>query len=309
MERIARTTDDITAGPLEARIQSIRNMLMQEHGDPPTAATLPYERFKDWRTNLRTRTQNMDPVPGRFRNQVYESATGAMEDTAARGGMNVQDVRNIQGRTRAVEGAGGVLDEAAAFTERTPQGAYDYLLPGGSGAPARLQTFEALGLGDPRANTVMGNYIADTVRGTLGNNAPGAYNFSQWVRQLPEAARDVILGPQRGRTEDIATLARSLHTPTVQGGATNMVRSALEGGPTGSVGGALGAGAAAASSGVIPPWLAAAVGYAGPRAYYATRRGILNSDAARRGMLGQAARAPSIEELAATISSLGDAAR
>jgi hypothetical protein len=79
--------------------------------DPNAPLTVPYEQFKDWRTALGRRMQGLDPVPGRFSNQIYDEATGAMRNTATAQGVHPQEFNLAQEITRNQMRAGDIQEQ------------------------------------------------------------------------------------------------------------------------------------------------------------------------------------------------------
>lgn len=119
--RILNQTDPGTAAPIVSRMGHIRDMVeqsrlvdaMQRGGvpDPNAPLTVPYEQFKDWRTGLGRRMQNLDPVPGRFSGQVYDAATEAMRNTATQAGVHPQEFTLAQDITRNQARAGNIQEQ------------------------------------------------------------------------------------------------------------------------------------------------------------------------------------------------------
>jgi hypothetical protein len=108
--RILNQTDPASAAPISTRMGHLTEMAersrlmdaVQRGGtpDPNAPLTVPYEQFKDWRTSLGRRMQNLDPVPGRFSGQIYDEATGAMRNTATQAGVHPQEFQLAQDVTR-----------------------------------------------------------------------------------------------------------------------------------------------------------------------------------------------------------------
>lgn len=110
--RILNQTDPGTAAPVVSRMGHLRDMIEQARlrdaaarggaGDPNATVplTVPYEQFKDWRTGLGRRMQNLDPVPGRFSGQIYDEATQAMRNAATEAGVHPQEFNLAQDVTR-----------------------------------------------------------------------------------------------------------------------------------------------------------------------------------------------------------------
>ena len=217
MENIRTRTDPASYRPIEQRINDLRLMLEQTHGSPPGATTLPYERVKDFRTSVGRRMQGMDPVPGRFAGDIYESTTGAMQDAAARRGVTRAEFDAAMAPTRALEGPGGVREVLGGLAEAEPSAAYSRMLPGGARNPERVQNLVRLAQGDPRLESIFGNYIQLLNEKTLGAQGRGASqgpaNFARTVdpANMDPTFLDTVAGPQAPVLRDVATLAGS-HT-------------------------------------------------------------------------------------------------
>ena len=119
--RILNQTDPGTAAPIVSRMGHLRDMAeqsrlldtMQRGGtpDPNAPLTVPYEQFKDWRTALGRRMQNLDPVPGRFSGQIYDEATQAMRNAATEAGVHPQEFSLAQDITRNQMRAGDIQEQ------------------------------------------------------------------------------------------------------------------------------------------------------------------------------------------------------
>ena len=119
--RILNQTDPGSAAPVATRMGHIRDMAeqyrtldtLQRGGpvDPNAPLAVPYEQFKDWRTALGRRMQNLDPVPGRFANQIYEDATTAMRDAATARGVHPQEFALAQDITKGQMRAGDIQEQ------------------------------------------------------------------------------------------------------------------------------------------------------------------------------------------------------
>jgi hypothetical protein len=100
MERVRSTTDPGTYAPIDARVEYLRQMLPRDPQGNVTGSTVDYQRFKDWRSGLGRRMNNLDPIPGRFSGGIYDAATGAMRDTATAAGVHPQEFALAQDITR-----------------------------------------------------------------------------------------------------------------------------------------------------------------------------------------------------------------
>jgi hypothetical protein len=304
MDDIRNRTDPGTFRPIDRRIEDLRAMLPRDELGNVTSTRAPYEQVKDWRTNLRTHSQNADPVPGRYVGEINDATTAAMQDAATSSGVPVQDFRNVQARTRAVEGPGGVVETLEPMAGREGSTAYNYLLPGGESNPARLRSFQALAGSDPRTPQVFGNYMQHTVGETLGNQmAPSSRQFANRVQSMdPEAAR-IIMGPQEQAFRDAAGLARAFDYRT---NANGLGRTT--GGLTGGLGKAYMLGEVGSAIGSVfgnsGERAGRAIAMAAPTAIRAIRERLMQGEVARRGFTGQplSGQPTSINDLLARIS-------
>lgn len=287
LENIRQRTDPETFAPIDRRVAALRQMLPVDEEGNIVATDVPYERLKDWRTNLRMRGANLDPVPQRYAGEIYNAATGSMGAAAEAAGVPRQDFLNTQQQTRAVEGPGGFNEALRAISDRDPKAAYNYLLRGGEQNPERLTYFDAATRGDPRTGAIMGSHLRRIIDETLRKNAPGAFNLAERVQTMhPSALETIAGGPQAAQqVQDVATAARAYHRPTTQGGAGKMVSDVASRAAEHGVS-ALGGGAVGHALG-LPWYLTAPVGYLGPHAIDRARASMLLSPSARAGLLGQ----------------------
>lgn len=103
MQRVIRSTDPQTAGPIQARIDHLQEMMPRirnSQGQLVPIPVVPYEQFKDWRTNLRAKTATLDGISGRFHDQIYDTATDAMRNTAQANGVHPDEFNVAQQITR-----------------------------------------------------------------------------------------------------------------------------------------------------------------------------------------------------------------
>ncbi|UQD96112.1 hypothetical protein [Bradyrhizobium japonicum] len=216
MEDIRRRTDPGTAAPIDARLGTLRRMLPVDDEGNVVSTAVPYERLKDWRTNLRERSQNYDAVPSRFAGEIYDETTGAMRGAAESAGVPTDYFDNVQSRTRGIMGPEGPFEQLGQVADSEPTQAYNYLR-GGEQNPQRLRLLQATG--NPELDRISGDYVRQLGNQTLGTGgARGPINFAnRWEGMHPEA-RDVIGGRQVPDINDVATLARSFDYPTSQTG-------------------------------------------------------------------------------------------
>ena len=306
MEAIRQRTDPGTAQPIDARMGTLRQMLPRDPEGNVISSEVPYERLKDWRTNLRERSQNYDPVPGRFAGQIYDATTGAMRDAAESSGVSPQMFDNVQARTRGIMGEGGPHGQLDQLAGSEPTTAFNFLR-GGEQNPARLRMLQANT--GPAMDRISGDYVRQLGGQTLNTQgARGPINFAnRWEGIHPEA-RDVIGGRQAPDINDVASLARSFDYPTSQTGLGRTVGPMAHGAArtiTGSeIGGALGH-----ATGIPYASEIGRVAGAYLQSPIAALRGrILQGDTARNALAGGAAPPTmSISDLATALNAAGNA--
>jgi len=215
MERIRNQTDPGTAAPIDARVNTMRQMLPRDPEGNIISTDVPYERVKDWRTNLRERSQGYDAVPGRFASQIYDETTGAMRDAGASQGVPPGYFDTVQGRTARLTGEGGPVQTLEPISDvRDPMAAYQYVRQGEQ-APGNLRTLEATG--NPAVGGALGDYIRMMANNTINTaNSRGPVNFANRWEGMTQGARDVFGGPQQPALNDAATLARAYDYPPNQ---------------------------------------------------------------------------------------------
>lgn len=216
MESIRNRTDPGTAAPIDARTDTLRQMLPRDPEGNVTSTNVPYERVKDWRTNLRERSQNYDPVPGRYSGEIYDATTGAMRDAGTSQGVPPGFFDRVQGRTRAAMGPGGPHEQLDKVANSEPSTAFNFLR-GGEQNPQRLRMLEATG--NPMLDSVFGDYLRRLGNNTIGTaGARGPANLATSIERMHPEALDVIGGRQAPDIRDVAGLARSFDYPTSQTG-------------------------------------------------------------------------------------------
>jgi hypothetical protein len=216
MENIRNRTDPGTAAPIDARLNTMRQMLPLDPEGNVISTNVPYERVKDWRTGLRERSQGYDAVPGRFATEIYDATTGAMRDAGESQGVPGGYFDTVQGRTARIMGEGGPHEQLSGVGAGEPTKAFGYLKAGEQN-PERLRTLQ--NTGSPDMDRVFGDYLRLIGNQTLGQNgARGPINFADRIDRMHPEALDVIAGPQRQPVTDISTLARSFDYPTSQTG-------------------------------------------------------------------------------------------
>lgn len=246
-------------------------------------ATVPYEALAKWRTDLRRSFEQ-----GRYprATELYDPATDAMRTGASQAGVPRARFDETQSFTRDVEGQGGLVERMDPYTSREPNAAYNWTLEGGLNNPERLSTFATETAGDPRQNRVFGNYLQQKVGETLGTRgAQAPRQFADIIQGADPGAIGTIAGPQAGRLQDLATLARGINTPTSASGLTRQA-----GGIGNTLGGKfLGSEVLGQAAGWLDPMLAPAgraLGWMARPALDAINQRILQSQAAKRGMTG-----------------------
>jgi hypothetical protein len=309
MEQIRQRTDPGTAAPIDARTDTLRQMLPRDPEGNVISTNVPYERVKDWRTALRERSQNYDPVPGRYAGQIYDATTGAMRDAGASQGVPPGYFDTVQGRTRAAMGEGGPHEQLTKIAESEPSSAYSYL-KGGEQNPERLRLLQ--NTGNPAMDSVFGDYLRMIGNNTINTGAaPGPRQLATRVERMPPEALDVIGGPQRQNITDIAGLARAIDIPPSGNGLGRVVGGITRGVPGTLTAGELGA-EAGRHTGIPGGTMAGRVaGYSlGPALRYLQAR-ILQSDTARNALAG-GARPPgssmNVSDLVAAIDAANAAA-
>jgi hypothetical protein len=190
--------------------------------DATGSPTVKYGLLRQWRSDLgRSFEQGKYPAATA---QLYEPATNAMGNAAARAGVSPQEFMDIQSRYRNAMGEPqpGVPNYRAltdiAGKEESP--AYNYL-HGGANNPSRLVMLE--GTRHPQLPATFGDYLRMIGNQTLGKgDARGPINFADRVSapKMDPAALDVIAGPQAPDVRDIASVARATNYPTSQTGLT-----------------------------------------------------------------------------------------
>jgi hypothetical protein len=246
-------------------------------------ATVPYGALKGWRSDLgRSFEQGNQP---RAR-ELYDPATRAMAGAAADAGVPRGDFNAVQSFTRGVEGPGGLVERLAPY-EKEPGAAYNYTLEGGLKNPERLETFATETAGDPRQERVFGNYLQHKLGDpVVGGTAQGANTIAKFVENADPRALATIAGPQLSRVQDLATLARGVDVPTGQRGlgtsvagvGTPLVNKVLGSELLGQIGGAI--------DPILAP-IGRGIGWVAGPALNAIQQRMMQSDAAKRGLLGQ----------------------
>jgi hypothetical protein len=308
MERIRGQTDPGTAAPIDARVNTMRQMLPTDPEGNVIGTNVPYERVKDWRTNLRERSQNADPVPGRFASQIYDEATGAMRGAGESQGVPGHFFDTVQGRTARIMGEGGPHEQLSAVAEREPSSAYQYL-KGGETNPQRLRVMQATG--NPAMDRIFGDYLRMIGNDTFNNpnqSAAGPRQYATRIESMHPEALDVIAGPQgpgtpREGIADTATLARALNYPTSGAGLTKATGGVADNAVRTMVGsealGHLGASSGIPGGGSVGRVLGAGII---PGVNYLRARGLEGRTAINAMSGGAAPPVMSIQDLAAALT-------
>jgi len=280
------------------------------HGNPVIGpnTTVPYELVKQWRTEL---GQSFDQGRIPRNRELYDPATRAMADTATQAGVPPGEFNRVQQFTRGVEGEGGLAERLAPFDKESGS-AHDYVLgDAGLRRPERLETFATETAGDPRQGSIFGSRLQQEARDTLGpsGGAQGPKKFAEFTENTDPRALSTLAGPQLPRLQDLGTLSRAIDTPTnvrglstsVAGVGNPLVNKVLGSEILGQVGQA------------IDPLLAApfrGIAYlAGPTLRHIQNR-ILQSDAAKRGLLGQPmTHRMTLDDLIRTLNVIGQSQR
>jgi hypothetical protein len=275
------------------------------HGNPVIGpnSTVPYGLLKQWRTEL---GQSFDQGRIPRNRELYGPATDAMADAASSTGIPRGEFNRVQEFTRGVEGEGGLADRLAPY-DKEPQAAYNYTLEGGLNNPDRVQTFARETAGDPRQDRVFGNYLQQLAADTLGTGgAQGPRKFADIIQNADPRAIATIADQVAPAVRDLATVAQGVNVPTSQTGLTRAT-----GGVANTLGGKfLGSEVLGQLAGAIDPILAMparGIGYlARPSLDWINQR-IMQSDAAKRGMIGapNPRRPMSIDELVRILNIVG----
>jgi hypothetical protein len=115
LERLRGSTDPGTFSPLATR----RNQLVQMADEARRTSTtigpevnVPYERVKDWRSNLGASLEGQSPVRGRFHGETYGAVTDAMRDTALKSGNVHPEAFDVAQKITANQYMGNKLETA-----------------------------------------------------------------------------------------------------------------------------------------------------------------------------------------------------
>ena len=326
-------TDPGTARPMVARLRELEQMMPRDRTGQVVIGSggeiaVPYQRMKDWRSNLGRATQTQEPVPAGHLDQIYGTVTDAMRETAARHGVSPAEFDAVQAQTRGLIGSGGPVRyfEKVAGKEGTsgervgampPERAFNRVVdeqnPEGlqrleqhadpqalnriAGDTLRLRTQETLGSG--------GTVGAGTaIEGVRGGGAAGARKFANWWESMSPEAQRILGGNQEPTMRDLSQLSGAFNYPTRQTGLTRAVEGA-GGGLVSRFYIANLLGKVAESVG-LPREVGQGVGIYGvqPIIHYLQGR-ALQSDAAIRGLSGQRTpiTTPNMADLLAQITS------
>ena len=334
---IAKTSPDV-ARPMQARLDALEQMMPRDQTGrvapgPNGEINVPYQRMKDWRSNLGRGTQVQEPLPAGHLDQIYGAVTDAMRETAAAHGVTPAEFNAVQGTTRTLTGSGGPVKyfEKIAGKEGTsgervgampPERAFNRVVdeqnPEGlrrleqhapqaldriAGDTLRLRAQETLGQGGTGGSGA-------PIEGIRGGGARGAANFANWWNSMGPEAKRILGGNRQGTMQNLSELMGAFNYPTRQTGLGRAV-----GGAVGGLGGrfamanALGEGAQALG---LPKSVGWGAGYFGlaPLVNYLHGR-LLESGAARRGMAGDysTTATPTIADLIAQLTAAGNANR
>ena len=239
MENVRGRTDPLTAAPIDARLQALRQMLPTDEHGRIISTDVPYERYKDLRTNLRERSQGYDPVPGRYAREINQAMTGDMRDAAVSQGVPGGYFDTVQHRYADIKGEGGPHEQLTDVAGREPSAAYSYL-KGGEQNPQRLRLLQ--NTGNPAMDRVFGDYLRMMGNDTISSGkAPGPRNLATRVEKMDPDALDTIGGAQRPDITDIAGLARAIDIPPQSNGLGRVVGGISRGVPGVLTAGELGA--------------------------------------------------------------------
>jgi len=230
MRQLSADTYAGTARPLEARIAAIESRLPRDPVTGDITSTMgTYNQVKDFRSDTRIAGEGYDPIPSRYARGAEDAATDVMRGTAAQRGVPNPEFDRIMERYATIMGEGGPHEQLTAVAQDARTNAasgYNYLKQGEQD-PARLRMLEAntppRTQGQPLSplDQTFGDYLRLIGNQTINSpnqGAAGQRQFATRIENMNPESLDVLAGPQRGRVEDIATIARALNQPTRQGG-------------------------------------------------------------------------------------------
>jgi hypothetical protein len=198
--------------------------------DASGSPTVKYGLLRQWRSDLgRSFEQGKYPAAT---TQLYEPATTAMRNAAARQGVPTHEFDAIQARYKAAMGSEpppgtpnyGALSDVAG-KEESP--AFNYLNQGANN-PDRLRMLAATG--HPQLPATFGDWLRMIGNKTIGGpgqppDARGPVHLADRLSapKMDPAALDIIAGPHAGDVRDIAGVSRAFNYPTSQTGLTRAV--------------------------------------------------------------------------------------
>lgn len=294
-------TDPTTGAALQAEAADLRAMAMAPPGGPnqlqvagaDVPLEVPWERLRDFRTNIGRRTQQGGLAPG-YRKQIYAALVDdqnaalrdAPEDVQRAWGTLQQNERRLYSRELGFD-EGGDLPGLAGTTEaqRSPLAVYREYVTGGFQDPGKLDVLMRNASPQSQAD------IRASILSDMGLSAPGRQSaagnvfsidtfLTNWNKLAP-GSREVLFGGDRGIIDELSTLADAAGALKRRGGGRNFSNTAY----TNLAGGTVLGGGAAATIGSAPALKAAG-------ATYATLHGL----ASRRLAEWAAQRSPQLEQ-------------
>ena len=335
-EQIGRTSPDV-ATPMRARLSALEEMMPRDQAGrvitgPNGEINIPYQRIKDWRSNLGRGTQTQEPVRAGHLDQIYGPITDAMRETAISQGVHPAEFDAAMGVTRSLTGSGGPVRalEKIAGKEGTagrvgampPERAFNRVVDEQNPAGLQLLEQHAPGALDRIAGDTLRMRSQETlgqggtggtgapIEGVRGGGARGAANFANWWGTMAPESQRILGGNQRPAMEDVSQSATAFNYPTRQTGLTRALGGQSAGLATRfGAAGILGEGARAIGLPKALGWAAGMYGVA--PALNSIHGAILQSGAARRGMSGRytPTRSPSIADLLSQLTAAASANR
>lgn len=235
----ASSTDDINAAPILARANQLESMSPTgATARDPTAPieTVPYGVAKDFRTNINTKRDGLDPVAGHLQDPITSSITDAMREAARfRGVERDFDFANTryaqaQPTLQELRRVGGEYDPRSGMhRDGLDAKQADNFINHGLSAPERLAPFaDTL---DPRA----WNYVAGSTIAGMGQQPRGGFRPDMFAQQWggvgeskgvnPQSAALLTQNAPRAQAvlDDAATLGRAYNIPVAAEGLSRAI--------------------------------------------------------------------------------------
>lgn len=292
--QIARTSPDVAA-PMQARLSALEQMMPRDQvgrviTGPNGEINIPYERVKDWRSNLGRGTQTQEPVRAGHLDQIYGPVTDAMREAAARRGVAPADFDAAMDVTRTLQGSGGPVRyfEGIAGKEGAagrvgglpPDRAFNRVVDEQN--PVGLQRFEQNAPG--ALDRIAGETLRMRSQETLGGGgAAGPRRFAGWWETMNPESQRILGGSQQPAMSDVSRAAGAYDYPPRGTGLTRSIGGQAAGlASRATVAAGLGEAAQAVGIPRAVGWGAGAYGVA--PLINSIHGAILQSGAARRGL-------------------------